>query len=71
MFSNEMFDLGTEVVDLKPLKKVYPHLSDVNTDKIDFRNIKIRIGQDRFDLIHPVEYKTNEKNQPWAVRTPL
>ena len=34
-------------------------------------DVKVILGQDAYHLIRPLEYKSGERNQPWAVKTAL
>ena len=35
------------------------------------KDVKIKLGRDACHLIRPLEYKSGEKNRPWAIKTAL
>ena len=52
--------------------KKWPHLSDVNLPNTGDRNVTIRIGGDRPDIIDKqLEKKKGKHGKPMAVKTPL
>ena len=34
-------------------------------------DVKVILGQDAYHLIRPLEYKSGDRNEPWAVKTSL
>ena len=55
----------------KRLKQEYDYLSDLPDIEISMKDVKVILGQDAYHLIRPLEYKSGEKSQPWAVKTAL
>ena len=39
--------------------------------EVSMTDVKVILGQDAYHLIRPLEYKSGQKNQPWAVKTAL
>ena len=70
-YFKQPFHLGRETIDVQALKRKWPHLSEITSNKIRLEDVKMLLGQDVFPLIRPLEYRTTDSNQPWAVRLPL
>ena len=51
------------------LKKRFPYLKDLPNITYNFDDVKMIIGQDMYQLIHPMDYKQGKEDEPWAVRT--
>ena len=46
-------------------------MNDLPNETVSFADVKMILGQDVYHLIRPIEYKCNNKNDPWAVKTQL
>jgi len=53
------------------LKQEYDYLSNLQDIEFSMKDVKVILGQDANHLIRPLEYKSGEKRQPWAVKTAL
>ena len=47
------------------------HLSELPDIQVSMRDVKVILGQDAYHLIRPLEYKSGDKQQTWAVKTTL
>ena len=69
--SHPNLNVGDKVYDFKELKRNYDHLSELPDIQVSMRDVKVILGQDAYHLIRPLEYKSGDKQQPWAVKTTL
>ena len=69
--SHPNLNVGNKKYDFQTLKQKYDYLSDLPDIEISMKDVKVILGQDAYHLIRPLEYKSGEKSQPWAVRTAL
>ena len=69
--SHPNLNVGDKKYDFKTLKQEYDYLSDLPDIEISMKDVKVILGQDAYHLIRPLEYKSGEKSQPWAVKTAL
>ena len=53
------------------LKQDCKYLSDLSNISVSLTDVKVILGQDAYDLIRPLEYKSSVRSQPWAVKTAL
>ena len=63
--------VGEKDYDFRNLKEEYNYLSDLPNKRVSMTDVKVILGQDAYHLIRPLEYKSGERNQPWAVKTAL
>ena len=69
--SHHILIIGEKDYDFRKLKEEYKYLSDLPNIRDSMTDVKITLGQDAYQLIRPLEYKPDEQNQPWAVKTAL
>ena len=69
--SHPNLNVGDQKYDFKTLKQEYDYLSDLPDVEISMKDVKAILGQDAYHLLRPLEYKSGEKSQPWAVKTAL
>ena len=69
--SHPNLNVGDKKYDFKTLKHEYDYLSNLPDIEISMKDVKVILGQDAYHLIRPLEYKSGEKSQPWAVKTVL
>ena len=69
--SHPNMNVADKKYDFKTLKKEYDYLSNLPDIEISMKDVKVSLGQDAYHLIGPIEYKSEEKSQPWAVKTAL
>ena len=69
--SHPNLNVGEKDYDFRKLKEEYQYLSDLPNIKVSMTDVKVIFGQDAYHLIRPLEYKSGERNQPWAVKTAL
>ena len=48
----------------------YAYLTDVTDIKFSEADAKVILGQDTYHVIRPLEKKSGDRNEPWAVETP-
>ena len=69
--SHPNLNVGDNKYDFKTLKQEYDYLSKLPDIEFSMKDVKVILGQDAYHLIRPLEYKSGEKSQPWAVKTDL
>ena len=69
--SHPNLNVGENKYDFKTLKQEYDYLSNFPDIEISMKDVKVILGQDAYHLIRPLEYKSGEKSQPWAIKTAL
>ena len=69
--SHPNLNVGEKDYDFRKLKEEYQYLSDLPNIKDSMTDVRVIFGQDAYHLIRPLEYKSGERNQPWAVKTAL
>ena len=69
--SHPNLNVGEKDYDFRKLKEEYNYLSDLPNIRVSMTDVKVILGQDAYHLIRPLEYKSGERNQPWAVKTAL
>ena len=69
--SHPNLNMGDKKNAFKTLKQEYDYLSNLPDIEISMKDVKVILGQDAYHLIRPLEYKSGEKSQPWAVKTAL
>ena len=69
--SHPNLNVGEKDYDFRKLKEEYQYLYDLPNIKVSMTDVKVIFGQDAYHLIRPLEYKSGERNQPWAVKTAL
>ena len=69
--SHPNLNVGDKKYDFKTLKQEYDYLSSLPDIESSFKYVKVILGQDVYHLIRPLEYKSGERSQPWAVKTAL
>ena len=57
--------------DFRKLKEEYHYLSELHNIRVSMTDVKVILGQDAYHLIKPLEYISDNWNQPWAVKTAL
>ena len=62
---------GDKSYDFREMKETYAYLNNLPDIKVSMADVKVILGQDAYHLIRPLEYKSGEKNEPWAVKTSL
>ena len=62
--------IGRSVYIAQEMKLKYPYLNCVAFNEIDLK-VTIILGQNAYELIRPLEYKSGGENKPWAVKLPL
>ena len=63
--------IGSNVYKLDEIKKQFKYLNEVPYREIDLSKVKVILGQDCFDIIKPLEYKSGEVSSPCAIRSYL
>ena len=63
--------VGDKVYDFTKLKEIYSYLNNLPDIKVSMADVKVILGQDAYHLIRPLEYKSGDRNGPWAVITSL
>ena len=67
--SHPNLNVGDKKYDFKMLKQEYYYFSNLPDFEISMKDVKVVLGQDAYHLIRPLENKSGEKSQPWAVKT--
>ena len=68
--SHPNLNVGDKVHDLT-MKEIYSSLNSLPDSKVAMADVKVSLGQDAYHLIRPLEYKSGDRNEPWAVKTSL
>jgi hypothetical protein len=71
VFSRENLSVGQGRIDLTETKRKHPHLRRFPDDSIDYKKVKLLLGQNCFRIIQPLEVVRDGVNSLFAVRTPL
>ena len=53
------------------MKEKYTYLKNLPDIKVSMKDVKVIFGQDAYHLIRPLEYKSGDRKEPWAVKTSL
>ena len=69
--SHPNLNVGDKVYDFTKLKVIYSYLNNLPDIKVSMADVKVILGQDAYHLIRPLEYKSGDRNEPWAVKTSL
>ena len=63
--------VGKDSYNVTVLKKTYQQLQPLPNVVINYQDVVLLLGQDAYECIQPLEYRTGHPNQPVAVRTAL
>ena len=69
--SHPNLNVGDKVYDFTKLNETYCHLYKLPYIKVSMADVKVLLGQNAYHLIRPFEYKSGDRNEPWAVKTSL
>ena len=69
--SHPNLSVGDKVYDFTKLKKIYSYLNKLPDIKVSMADVKAILGHDAYHLIRRLEYKSGDRNEPWAVKTSL
>ena len=69
--SQKNLEVGRSVYNVQEMNQKYPYLKCVGFKEIDLKKVTIILGQNAYELIRPLEYKSGGENKPWAVRLRL
>ena len=69
--SHPNLNVGDKVYDFTKLKEIYSYLNNLPDIKVSMADVKVILGHDAYHLIRPLEYKSGDRNEPWAVKTSL
>ena len=69
--SQKNLEIDRSVYNVHEMKQKSPYLKCVGFKEIDLKKVTIILGQNAYELIRPLEYKSGGENKPWAVKLPL
>ena len=69
--SHPNLSVGDKCYDFTKMKEKYTYLKNLPDIKVSMKDVKVILGQDAYHLIRPLEYKSGDRNVPWAVKTSL
>ena len=69
--SHPNLSVGDKRYDFTKMKEKYTYLKNLPDIKVSMKDVKVILGQDVYHLIRPLEYKSGDRNEPWAVKTSL
>ena len=64
-------EIGRIMYNVQEMTQKYPYLKYVGFKEIDLKKVIIILGQNAYQLIRPMEYKSGGENKQWAVKLPL
>ena len=70
-FTHSKMERVNGYLDYKQLKLQYPYINVLPDTLMRLDEGKMIFGQDAYSLMRPIEKKSGEPSQPWAVRTDL
>ena len=71
-YVKEDLNVGADVINIKELQEIYPHLAVLDPVTYCYGNIEMILGRDVCQAVCPLEYfAADEKSSPFAVRLPI
>ena len=62
--SQKNLEIGRSVYNVQEMKQNYMYLKCVGFKEIKFKKVTIILGQNAYELIQPLEYKSGGENKP-------
>ena len=69
--SHPNLNVGDRVYNFTKWKEIHSCLNNLPNKKVSMADVKVMLCQDAYHLIRPREYKSGDRNEPWAVKTSL
>ena len=69
--SHPNLDVGDKMYAFTKLKEVYSYMNNLPDIKVSIADVKVILGQDGYHLIRPLECRSGDRNEDWAVKTSL
>ena len=70
-FAHPSTSLGNTTYDYKELKNKFRHLNVLTNRSFNLMEVGIILGQDAYEIQHPLDYKIGTRSEPFAVLTEL
>ena len=71
VWSIKRFQISTKSAAITADVKRFPYLTDIDVPSIDTNDVMFLIGTDSPDALIPLEVRSGESHQPYAIRTRL